>query len=150
MPTIFYSWQNDRPNKTNRNFIRKALDDAVRAMAGSLGSEVEDAPRIDQDTQGITGSPPIVETILRKIDACDVFVPDVTLVSQNEDRKTCNSNVMIEYGYALKSVGAERIVAVMNTSFGPPDELPFDLRHRRWPILYELAPDEDSERRRMV
>jgi hypothetical protein len=148
MSTIFYSWQSDRPNKTNRSFIRDALDDAAKALKGSLGSEVEDAPRVDQDTQGIAGSPPIVDTILRKIDACDVFVPDVTFVAENEGRLVCNPNVMIEYGYALKSIGAERIVAVMNTAFGPKTDLPFDMRHRRHPIAYELSPDADGERRR--
>jgi hypothetical protein len=32
----------------------------------------------------------------------------------------------------------------MNTAFGSAEELPFDLRHRRWPICYELA-EEDHE-----
>ena len=57
---------------------------------------------------------------------------------------------MIEYGYALKTPGAEKVVAVMNTHFGEPTELPFDMRHRRFPLTYDLAPDADSETRSRV
>jgi len=60
----------------------------------------------------VAGSPPIVDTILAKIAACDVFVPDVTFMPASGERRTPNPNVMIEYGYALKTPGPERIVAV--------------------------------------
>ena len=30
--TIFYSWQNDRPNKTNRGFIEQALKKAIQNL----------------------------------------------------------------------------------------------------------------------
>ena len=52
-----------------------------------------------------------------------------------------NSNVMIELGYALSELGPERIIYVMNTHYGPESKLPFDLRNRRWPITYGLAPE---------
>ena len=55
---------------------------------------------------------------------------------------------MIEYGYALKTPGPESIVAVMNTHFGEATELPFDMRHRRFPLTYDLAPGADSGTRR--
>jgi hypothetical protein len=29
----------------------------------------------------------------------------------------------------------------MNTHYGQRDDLPFDLKHRRWPVCFELAPD---------
>ena len=150
MATIFYSWQSDAPNPVNRTFIRRALEDAADNLNRSEGAEVEDVVRLDQDTQGVAGSPPIVDTILAKIAACDVFVPDVTFMPASGERHTPNPNVMIEYGYALKTPGPERIVAVMNTHFGKPNELPFDMRHRRFPITYDLAPDADSETRSRV
>jgi hypothetical protein len=49
-----------------------------------------------------------------------------------------NPNVTLELGYAARSIGWDRIICVMNTAFGPPEELIFDLRHRRWPICYKL------------
>ena len=79
-----------------------------------------------------------------------MFVPDVTFVSDNDARRTPNPNVMIEYGCALRTPGAEKIVGVMNTHFGAPTELPFDMRHRRFPVTYDLAPDADTETRSRV
>jgi hypothetical protein len=57
---IFYSWQSDTPKEVGRTFIREALDAAV------AGIEVDepDRPTIDQDTQGVLGSPVIADTIL--------------------------------------------------------------------------------------
>ena len=150
MANIFYSWQSDAPNSVNRTFIRRALEDAAKNLNRSEGSDVEDVVRLDQDTQDVAGSPAIVDTILAKIAACDVFVPDVTFMPASGERHTPNPNVMIEYGYALKTPGPERIVAVMNTHFGEPTDLPFDMRHRRFPLTYDLAPDADSGTRSHV
>lgn len=150
MANIFYSWQSDAPNSINRTFIGRALEDAAKNLNRSEDADVEDAVRLDQDTQDVPGSPPIVDTILAKIAACDVFVPDVTFMPASGGRRTPNPNVMIEYGYALKALGPERIVAVMNTYFGEEAELPFDMRHRRFPLTYDLAPDADGEMRSRV
>jgi len=143
MPSIFYSWQSDRPNQTNRNLIKRSLEDAIEILNANGSIDIEDAIRLDHDTRGIPGSPAIVDTILQKIESCDVFVPDVSFVTNNEGRLCPNPNVMIEYGYALKSIGPEKILAVMNTHFGEPVELPFDMRHRRFPLSYNIAPDAD-------
>ena len=150
MAAIFYSWQSDAPNSVNRKFIRRALEDAAKKLNRSEAADVEDVVRLDQDTQDVAGSPAIVGTILATIAACDVFVPDVTFMPASSERRTPNPNVMIEYGYALNTPGAQKIVAVMNTHFGAPTELPFDIRHRRFPLTYDLAPDADSETRSRV
>ena len=73
MPTIFYSWQSDTPSNVNRGFIAKALRSALDRLKtdAALESALRDTEvSIDKDTQGIAGSPPIVETILRKIEEC--------------------------------------------------------------------------------
>lgn len=49
---IFYSWQADRSNNTNRGFITAALEEAAAALAVDLIVE----PRIDHDTQNVPGS----------------------------------------------------------------------------------------------
>lgn len=146
--TIFYSWQSDLPNKTNRTFIEEALERAIKGL--SQGAEIEKAmrPSLDKDTQGVPGSPPIVETIFKKIEQCAVFVPDLTFVGKNEGgRLIPNPNVLIEYGYALKVCGHERIVPVMNSAYGEPswETLPFDMRHLRHPITYHLAKDATTK-----
>lgn len=152
MPTVFFSWQRDTRSTEGRNFIERALERAVAIVAADL--HLEEAVRaeleVDSDTRGVAGQPPIVETIFRKIENAAVFVPDLTFVGTRRDgRPTPNPNVLIEYGYALRALGHSRIVAVMNAAHGGPGEdMPFDMRHLRWPILYNL-PDgaEEADRR---
>jgi hypothetical protein len=59
-----------------------------------------------------------------------------------------NPNVLTERGYALKSVGSERMIAVMNTAYGSPDKLPFDLKSIRWPVLYNLISTASPKERK--
>lgn len=144
---VFYAWQSDRPTTINRNFIRKALDEAAKRITGdaSVGVDV----LIDADTEGVVGTPPVTETILGKIAASDVFVPDLTFVAETDAGKLIpNPNVMIEYGYALHALTFKAMMPVMNTHFGPPELLPFDMGHVRHPTQYEAPPEiSDAERR---
>jgi hypothetical protein len=144
---VFYSWQSDTPREVGKDFIRQALDRAV------AGLEIEEAERpvVDQDTEGVRGSPVIADTIFQKIRAADIVVVDVTLVGETERAKRLiNSNAAIEMGYALGVRGDEVLLKVMNTHYGPPDDLPFDLRHRRWPVKYALPPDSPNPQRDKV
>ena len=145
---IFYSWQSDTPSSIGKSFIRQALDDAVAEVLVSLQLDEADRPNIDQDTQGKLGSPAIAETIFEKIRESNVVVSDVTLVSERPSGdKLINSNVAIELGYALGIHGDTVLLKVMNTHFGSPTELPFDLAHRRWPVQFELSPSSTKEER---
>ena len=147
--TIFYSWQSDTDTALNRNFIEDCLGRALRKIGPELSLEL--APRIDRDTQGVPGTPEITATIMRKIDECDVFVADVTLVATTDaGKRSPNPNVMLEWGYALKARGSSAVVHVMNTAFGAPNELPFNLVHRRWPIDYALANREERGKVRQI
>lgn len=138
---VFWSWQTDSPPKTNRNLILDCLERAAKHVGLSSTSILN----IDRDTTGVGGTPQVAETILRKIRSADVFVWDGTLVHR-EPRAAPNPNVMFELGYAFAVLGAGRIVGVMNTSNGlGPQHLPFDLRHRRWPITYALDGDEGRD-----
>ena len=144
---IFYAWQSDRPNNLNRGLIRRALDDAVRQIASDLDINDADRPdiQVDQDTQGVPGSPDIAQTILRKIDECDIFVADLTFIPSAEgDRETPNPNVLFEYGYALKGLSESRMVPIFNSAFGDPDDLPFDLRQKRC-VTYSVSNDGDDK-----
>ncbi|ODA66597.1 hypothetical protein A7A08_02364 [Methyloligella halotolerans] len=137
--TVFYAWQSDRDQKEHRHFIRRALDDAAKRINGddALGVEI----KIDADTEGVPGTPAVTETILRKIRLADIFVPDLTFVAKTDAGKLVpNSNVMAEYGYALHALTTEAMMPVLNTHYGPPNELPFDLGHLRYPTQYELPP----------
>lgn len=149
---IFFSWQSDTPTTTGRNLVERALERAVEAIG--LDTEMEVAVRegleVDRDTKGISGSPPIVDTIFKKIDGAAVFVADMTFAGRRpDDAPIPNPNVLIEYGWALKSLGHARIVSVMNIAFGNPtdEEMPFDMRHLRHPIQYDCPAGADEETR---
>jgi hypothetical protein len=135
---VFYSWQSDLPNRTNRGLIEHALAVAIKTITkdDSLALEV----RMDSDTRDIPGSPDISDSIFKKIEQCQAFVADVSLVGQEdaEIRNAPNPNVLIELGYAAKALGWERVVMVHNTATGVVEKLPFDLRGRRL-VTYEVA-----------
>lgn len=132
--TVFYSWQSDLPNGTNRTLIENVLNDAAK----EIGNETDIEPVIDRDTQGISGAPNIATAIFDKIKSADIFVADVSIIGSVKRRAIPNPNVLIELGYALKALGHERIVLVFNTAFGKVEKLPFDLRMHRT-LTYNCA-----------
>jgi hypothetical protein len=157
---VFWSWQSDTPGKTGRHFVRAALEEAVAALKASTGIE-EPAERearaklhLDQDRQGIPGSPSLAQAILDKIDASTVVVADVTPVSVIPERKAgvrtrsekrnMNPNVAIELGYALRAHGDRGVLMVLNTHYGGRTFLPFDLAHKAGPLVYDLPPNASA------
>lgn len=155
---IFWSWQSDTPGRTGRFFVRDALDDAVDKLKEQneidepSEREAKDALHVDQDRQGVPGSPDLAATILNKIKETAVFVADVTPVGEAlsadpdvKKKKIMNPNVAIELGYALNHPGDGALIMVMNTHYGEIEDLPFDLRHKAGPIRYCLPPDASKE-----
>ena len=105
----------------------------------------------DSDTEGVLDQPPVTDTILKKIETCDVFAPDFTFVATTEGGKLVpNPNVMLEYGYALRARGYPVMMPVMNTAHGPPEKLPFDMGHLRHPMQYRLELTAKKPERRAV
>lgn len=132
---VFWSWQVDSNARTNRDFIEDCIKRAVKHVA----KEESVLIRVERDTVGVGGTPPIAETILSKIRSSDIFIWDATLVYARP-RPAPNPNVLLELGYALAVMGDGRLIGVMNTAGHPgPDAMPFDLRHRRWPVRYSLS-----------
>lgn len=156
---VFWSWQSDTPGKTGRHFVRDCLASAIAAL--KQPDDVEEPTKraareelhLDHDRKGVSGSPDLAPAILKKIEDAAVFVGDVSIVAQitvkdgdGKERKKglINSNVGIEYGYALRELTDERILLVQNTYYGGRELLPFDLRHKAGPIQYTLAPDAST------
>lgn len=144
---IFFSWQSDTTGAVGRNLIQAALKRAIAILKEE--AEVDPADReliVDRDTRNVPGMPPIVETIFEKIDGAAVFVSDLTYVAERiGGGGSPNPNVCIEHGYALKALGWRRMIGVMNIAYGDPEkqELPFDLRHVRRPIPFDLPDGPD-------
>ena len=134
---IFYSWQSDLSEKTNKNAIRRALRTAQNNI---------EAPRpglnivLDEATRDTSGSPNIPSKILEKIEDADIIVADVTTVTRPPAYRPCpNPNVIFELGYAVAYLGWERVILLFNEQFGDfPKDLPFDFAHHR-ATRYKLA-----------
>jgi hypothetical protein len=160
-----------------RNFIEDALTRATKSLKRDEKVTIEAV--LDRDTAGVAGTPGIAETILQKIDECDVFVCDVSIINGSQEvsqanlllrmvravaqvilegtfkyrrikRLTPNPNVLIELGYAAARIGWQRVILVQNTAFGDPGSLPFDLRNRRI-VPFNLSAKEagPDERQRL-
>lgn len=130
--SIFYSWQSDLSRETNQAAIRQAIRDACTQVE----NEIEDIRiDIDEATRGTTGSPNIPQTIFDKISTNDIFICDLTTINKNAPgafKRTPNPNVLIELGFAVATLGWNRIIMVFNTVHGTfPTDMPFDIdRHR--------------------
>jgi predicted nucleotide-binding protein len=150
--TIFYSWQSDSPNSTNRNFIQDALERAIDAV---VDEDFTLDLALDRDTQNVSGAPNVAATILEKINQASVFVADVSIINpwdrgeknpfegDKDKRLTSNPNVLFELGYAVDKLGWESIILVHNKATGEIEELPFDIRAHR-PLTYTARRDESD------
>jgi hypothetical protein len=147
-PVIFYSWQSDLPNNTNRGLIGAALEKASK----ELSAELDEVIRVDADTQGESGSPDIAATILAKIEKATVVVADVSIIGATtifasdpaKTRLSPNANVMFELGYAKRAIGADRVIMVCNTVYGRIEDLPFDIRGRSV-LAYTAKPEQETK-----
>jgi hypothetical protein len=136
--TVFFAWQLDTPSDQNKTFIWEALERATASP--DVSAPLEASPRPESDTGGVAGSPNIIETIFSRIRNCAVFVADLTFTAKTESGKlTPNPNVLIELGYAARSIGWERTVLVINEKYGGAKHLPFDILQHRWPIEYRMT-----------
>ena len=161
---VFWSWQADTHGKTGRHFAREALADARWLLKVPSGVEepyerdLRESIHLDHDRKDVSGTPSIADMIFRKIDQADVFIANVTPVAkltrlnptdgEPPVKKLINSNVAIEYGYAVRAVTDELILLVQNTHYGNRSDLPFDLQHKGSPIQYKLAPDASADERK--
>lgn len=145
---IFYSWQSDLPNNKNRGFISDALKRATEKIYKSR--KVISEIKIESDSRNEVGTPDLVESIFKKIDSCDLFIADISIINnQAVGRKVPNPNVLLELGYAAKSLGWSKIICLYNSEFSPVEALPFDIRSRK-PIVYNTSNSSSGEKQRVV
>lgn len=127
---IFYSWQSDLPKNQNLNFIETSIKDALKKLRQQKPISLD--IKLDKATRNLAGSPDIAESIFSKIGNSNIFIADISIINKDyELRKTPNPNVLVELGYAARSLGWEKIICVYNKDFGNYNDLPFDLRNRR-------------------
>jgi hypothetical protein len=146
---VFYSWQSDLPDETNRRLIREGLRTASSRLEEEYAADGIHVV-VDEATRDVPGSPNIPQTIIDKIRVADVFVGDVTTINANrpDGQRACpNPNVMIELGYAIAQLGWGRIVMLFNKAHGSfPNDVPFDIdRHRLSDYEFTVPLIEDTE-----
>lgn len=165
---IFYSWQATTNSKYNKNFISTCIKEAVKKINQipefkRINIEVTDAVRSE------SGQVAIADTIIEKvISNSDIFIADLTIVNwdipdsipdeyrevfKKAQKPIPNPNVMLEYGAALKVLGKNAIISILNIySSGSPKEknnaeiIPFDLRHDRFPTEYNYSSHNESQK----
>ena len=153
---IFYSWQSQTDEKLNRYFISETIEAAVQIIKQK--DEYQDVEfEIVEGTRSLPGSPVVGSKIVEElIPDCDIFIADLSVVNRlgctakfivtkllNEQyRPQQNNNVIHEYGAARTKLGEERIIGILNSVYGSPNENPenitFDIRHLKFPIGYSL------------
>ncbi len=146
--TIFYSWQSDLPNNSNRGFIESCLKKTIKQVDEVMPFQLE--LNIDRDTKFEVGTPNILESIFKKIERAKIFIADISIINSDSSYRKCpNPNVLIELGYAARVLGWERVFCFYNTDYGSVEDLPFDLKQRR-PIQYSLKGKNKSEVRNSI
>lgn len=146
--SVFYSWQSDLPNESNRAFIRKSLRAASSIIESNNTNIIVE---IDEATRSVSGSPNIPATILAKIKVADVFVCDVSTINNEEKgRKTPNPNVVFELGYATANLGWERVILLFNDTCGNlSSDLPFDFDRHRVTVFRSTNPPTEKQSRKL-
>ena len=142
---VFYSWQSDIDQRCNRNFIESALEKAIK----ETNKKISKGPllSLDKDTRNVPGSPDITPMILQKVDNSICFVADVTPITRVSGKQIPNPNVMLELGYALSTLGFERVILICNIAKCDLRDLPFDLGLKRvMTYQYEEPISEDEKR----
>ncbi|EKH9213224.1 hypothetical protein GNY17_00530 [Vibrio parahaemolyticus] len=138
MKKVFYSWQSDIKTSINRNLIENAIEKAIKRVNKDIEND-DDKFELDKDTINTPGSPDIVETIVSKINACSIFIGDITPVAESDSgKKMPNSNVFFESGYAVGNLGFNRVLLIHNDAFARVEDLPFDVKTKRI-LTYTLS-----------
>lgn len=129
--TIFYSWQSDLPNATNRQLIRKQLRLAINATEEEhFGLSIT----LDEATRETGGSQNVPLTILEKIRKAGYFICDVPTINKSaasSDSRVPNPIVIFGRGFAVAMPGRGRIILLINEEFGPLTDMLFDFDRQR-------------------
>ena len=130
---LFFSWQSEKGE------TKKIIFKVLYAISKELKSE-EIELIIDHDTRERTGKKKIEDEVISKIEACDIFVADITPVTtlpENKEKHRLpkhlpNSNVLFELGYAQKAKGNSRMIVLAKLDKQQDEHvefMPFDINH---------------------
>lgn len=140
----------------NKSFILECIHEAVNNLT-AIHEFKSIKFDIQEGTTGESGSVQVASKIAdERIPNCDVFIADLSVVNHinkigrfiqnlfgHKYKPFQNNNVLYEYGVAYGKIGEERIIGILNSTFGSPNEnpdnIPFDLKHLKHPIEYKYS-----------
>ena len=148
---LFYCWQSDTDENKNRIYIRECILEALKNINTSNRSEF--TINLQESAEGESGSPVITQEIIDRIKNCDIFIVDFSIInpylwyekiinffSKTKRQLSQNTNVMMELGIAVNSIGDSQIIEVANQDYGDPyadiNLVPFDRRPNEFPTMY--------------
>ena len=162
--TVFFSWQSDIDNDklNNKSFLCDCIHTALKNLENK-GELKNVFFEFQESTSNISGNPSIPNTLDKRIENCDVFIADLSVVDsfsiielflrklrKAKTKRGPNNNAFGEYNKALASHSDEQVITIMNYLNGNPKDdnslIPFDVRERRFPIGYLLKTNKDAEK----
>lgn len=153
---VFFSWQSKTDKNRNWYFIREAIQRALKTLKNSSAPELYNvAFEYQESTSGESGMPDIVQTVDNRIANCDIYIADLSIISEHlEPEPPIANNVLAEFGEAKASVGLNQIIGVANKEYGSykqdPKKLPFDIDHDKAPIEYTPEDGKDALAKQLV
>ncbi|MBR4678942.1 MAG: hypothetical protein IKO99_13175 [Bacteroidales bacterium] len=146
-------------NKELSVISTSVTDEEIHIVEYELNEDSQLIPKeyeIQTATSGELGSPSIKDTIFDRIARCSLYVCDVSIaISEKEinlnteqnaiipklsdkknGRKSPNPNVMIELGYAIHTLGWNKILMFFDSSEYKPEDLPFDIK-QHVPVFFK-------------
>ncbi|CCY54288.1 uncharacterized protein BN781_00810 [Coprococcus sp. CAG:782] len=121
---LFQAWQNQ--DKEYTDFITRTIREVVE-IEKSRGIEVE---VIRFPAQDEAGSPDVVDMVWEQIANSDIFVGDLTGITNVGDCAVSNPNVMYEVGIADSLLGEKRVILLCSKDT-EINRLAFDINHKR-------------------
>ncbi len=126
---VFLSWESDVPGM--KDFLDRILTESAAKVADNKNIQIS----VDEATRNLPGSPNIINSLISKIEKCDIFVADITPIewrSKGEGDKESiklnpNPNVMFELGYAVALKGWDRVILVRKEDGSDYKDIPSDI-----------------------
>ena len=139
-------------NKELSVISTRITDEGNHIVEYELNEDSQLVPKeydIQNATSGELGSPSIEDTIFDRIAKCSLYICDISIAlseknisfetkknvvtaqlsNKENGRKSPNPNVMLELGYAIHTLGWNKILMFFDCTEYKPEDLPFDISH---------------------
>ena len=161
---VFFSWQieTDLQGFNNKAFLIECINSAIKIVENK-GALKGIHLKLVEGLRDVSGNPEVAPIMFSQIDNCDIFIGDMTTAQRICNRlekfrnKKClffryspNCNVYGEYNRALGLHPDfwRQVILLQNDTNKIPEEdksvIPFDTRHRRWPITFNLIDNSET------